>query len=138
MMNNGFNRRLGLDISRSEMMSMREGGLSNKRIADRLGVSINTVYRYIGKQPKDMPREYKPEQELKPVEVSVVNKPALKLISTVSLLKGDTSEYRIDSVKNIVEISGLLNGILDPATIDQTIRELKEVKNVFNSMKVEA
>ena len=135
-MNNGFNRRLSLDISKSEMMSMRESGLTNKRIAERLGVSIQTVRNYIGAQPKGMPREYKPEPELGPVTVKVTAKPALKLVSTVSLLKGDTSEYRIDSVKNVVEISGLLNGILDPATIDQTIKELNEVKAAFASLRL--
>lgn len=135
-MNNGFNRRLGLDISPAEMLSMRESGLNNKRIAERLGVSINTVYRYIGKQPKGMPRERKPEPELEPVSIKVTNAPALKLVSTVSLLKGETSEYKIDSVKNMVEISGLLNGVLDQHTIDQTIRELNEVKRVFASMKL--
>ena len=135
-MNNGFNRRLGLDISTAEMLSMRESGLNNKRIAERLGVFINTVYRYIGKQPKGMPRERKPEPELEPVSIKVTNAPALKLVSTVSLLKGETSEYKIDSVKNLVEISGLLNGVLDQHTIDQTIRELNEVKRVFASMKL--
>lgn len=136
-MNNGFNRRLGLDITPSEMLRMRESEqLSNRRIAERLGVSVNTVYRYIGKQPKDMPREYKPEPELKPVSFKVTDAPALKLVSTVSLLKGETAEYKIDSVKNMVEVSGLLNGILDQHTIDQTIRELNEVKRVFASMKM--
>ena len=136
-MNNGFNRRLGLDISTAEMLRMRESEqLNNRRIAERLGVSINTVYRYIGKQPKGMPRERKPEPELEPVSIKVTNAPALKLVSTVSLLKGETSEYKIDSVKNMVEISGLLNGVLDQHTIDQTIRELNEVKRVFTSMKL--
>lgn len=135
-MNNGFNRRLGLDISKSEMMSMRESGLTNKRIAERLGVSTQTVRNYIGAQPKEMPREYKADSGLPPISVTVTAKPALRLVSTVSLLKGDTSEYRIDSVKNVVEISGLLNGILDPTTIDQTIKELNEVKAAFASLRL--
>lgn len=142
-MNNGFNRRLGLDVSQSEMMAMRNSGLNNRRIAERLGVSIQTVYKYIGKQPTGMPREHRTAvgqfcktQSDKPTVVQIVNKPALTLVSTVSLLKGETSEYRIDSVQNIVEISGLLNGILDPTTIDQTIKELTEIKNAFASMKM--
>lgn len=135
-MNNGFNRRLGLDISKSEMLSMRESRMTNKEIAERLGVSTQTVLNYIGKQPKGMPRKYKRQPELEPVSMKITEAPALKLISTVSLLKGETSEYRIDSVKNMVEVNGLLNGILDQHTIDQTIRELNEVKRVFASMKM--
>lgn len=43
-----------LDVSHSELMTMREEGLSNQEIAERLEISPNTVWRYIGPQPKDM------------------------------------------------------------------------------------
>ena len=41
-------------ISVSEMMHMREEGMSNQQIADRLDISIGAVYSHIGKQPKEM------------------------------------------------------------------------------------
>lgn len=56
-------------VSISEMMHMREElRLSNREIAERLGVSKNTVYRYIGPQPEGIqaPRRTKKEPELPP------------------------------------------------------------------------
>lgn len=40
-------RRLGLDISVSELLYMREQGMSVKEIAEAIDCSIATVYRYI-------------------------------------------------------------------------------------------
>lgn len=42
-------RKLSKDIDISTMLSMREQGMTNKQIADALGVHPNTVYRYIGR-----------------------------------------------------------------------------------------
>lgn len=41
-------------VSIAEMMHMREEGMSNQQIANRLGISIGAVYSHIGKQPKEM------------------------------------------------------------------------------------
>lgn len=42
---------LKLEISVSEMLYLRENeGLTNKQIAERLGCSVATVYRFIGKR----------------------------------------------------------------------------------------
>lgn len=43
-------RRLGLDVDVSTLYDMRAQGLSNTEIASALGVSLGTVYKYIGKQ----------------------------------------------------------------------------------------
>jgi hypothetical protein len=42
------------DMNRSDLLKMREGGMSNKAIAKSLGCSYNTVLELIGKQPKDI------------------------------------------------------------------------------------
>lgn len=45
-------RKLG--ISKSEMLQMREQGLSNRDIAKCLDIHVSTVFNYIGKQGKHM------------------------------------------------------------------------------------
>lgn len=43
-----------LGISKSEMLKLREQGLSNKDIANVLDIHYATVVRYIGRQPEKM------------------------------------------------------------------------------------
>ena len=45
-------RRLSRDVSTSEMLRLREEGMSNRRIAEQLDVHYNTVLKYIGPEPK--------------------------------------------------------------------------------------
>lgn len=44
------------DVSIEELREMRNEGMSNREIAESLGVSVPTIHRYIGNQPKDMTR----------------------------------------------------------------------------------
>lgn len=44
----------GRDLSKEELMHMREEGLSNAEIAERLDVSAQTVYARIGKNPPEI------------------------------------------------------------------------------------
>ena len=45
-------RRLSKDVSTSEMLRLREEGMSNRQIAAQLDVSYNTILKYIGKEPR--------------------------------------------------------------------------------------
>lgn len=47
-------RKLTSDIDLETLYSMRRQGMNNQEIADALGVSLNTVYRHIGKQPSEL------------------------------------------------------------------------------------
>lgn len=46
-------RRLSMDVSTSEMLRLREEGMSNRQIAAQLDVSYNTILKYIGKEPRN-------------------------------------------------------------------------------------
>ena len=47
-------RNLMKDVDLDTMYSMRRDGMNNQAIADALGVTSQTVYRYIGKQPPEL------------------------------------------------------------------------------------
>lgn len=51
-----YRRKFMQDLSRSELMSMRDTGMSNADIAQSLGCSVAMVYKLIGKQPPEMSR----------------------------------------------------------------------------------
>ena len=55
-------RRLSKDVSTSEMLRLREEGMSNRQIAAQLDVHYNTVLKYIGKEPRE-PKAKKPKTE---------------------------------------------------------------------------
>lgn len=47
-------RKLTSDVDLETLYSMRRQGMNNQEIADALGISYNTVFRYIGKQPSEL------------------------------------------------------------------------------------
>lgn len=48
------NRGFMKDMNKSELLKMREGGMSNREIALSLGCSTPVVYQVIGKQPEEI------------------------------------------------------------------------------------
>jgi predicted transcriptional regulator len=71
-------KRIG--VTASEMMAMREQGLSNKDIANVLEINPLTVRRYIGCQPQRRMENMAAFKENKPntVEVETVETPEIK------------------------------------------------------------
>lgn len=53
-------KRLNKDISVDEMLNMRAAGMTNADIANAIGGSVSTVYRYIGAQPPGLRRRQSP------------------------------------------------------------------------------
>lgn len=157
MMQNGMNRKLTDDIDISTMRTMRDRGMSNTQIKNSLGCSYSTVWRYLGKQPKGMPREnkYQADDEslnaastvvqygdvnlakvlmpdsLNAMQMTSKDQPVLKIISTKATLQGDANTYVVDTQTGTIEISGLVNGILDKDTIACFAAELAEIKKMF-------
>lgn len=62
--------RLSKSISMSELMQMRDSGMSNQQIADSLGVSYHTVLRYLGSTRKYQrhDKEDKPTKKSKSIQ----------------------------------------------------------------------
>lgn len=56
------NRAFHKDISNSELLHLREQGLSNKQIAERVGVHVTTIITRIGKQPSEITRRDRNEK----------------------------------------------------------------------------
>ena len=48
------------DVSVSDLLVMRDSGMTNKEIASALDVSLATIYKYIGAQPPQMKKAREP------------------------------------------------------------------------------
>lgn len=97
-------RSLLKDIDLETMYSMRREGMGNKDIAGALGISRNTVYRYIGPQPKELdrrknerPRNILPsEPDTPPPACLVVDNRDVHLVGTYGSYTIDTKAYTIE------------------------------------------
>lgn len=105
-------------ISRSEMLTLRESGMSNAQIADATGISKKSVLKYIGKEPAEITRAtisagWKLHQERKrAVEVaprSIIEVPSesekeIVQVSQVEMAKADAEKAKTDAVRNATPI----------------------------------
>lgn len=75
-------------VSMSEMLHMREElGMGNYEIAEKLGVSKNTVYRYIGPQPEGLRRNRRKDApELPPVEETCAPEPVMSFTERLAAM----------------------------------------------------
>lgn len=118
-------------ISVQEMQTMREEGLSNKQIAQRLGICYATVLRYLGKadfrapygsckKPEDVPKE-------KPV--------LLKKLMHIEEFMGEKNRYTVNIDGKTVTVKQLENGgpldfkptTYDKASLERHISELLDI-----------
>ena len=134
-------RKLTEDVDVTTMISMRDQGMPNHQIAERLGCSYKTVLKYIGRQPRELNRQrindFTPVAQLSApinndvIEYKKMTPPTLKVVSTVSTLEGALNKYVIDTAKGSLEISGLVEGLLDKESLVKFIKELMEIKTIF-------
>lgn len=98
-----MSRPLLMDVTINEMKELRYSeGLNNQEIADRLGVHVNTIYRHIGKQPKEL-RKVRSSGVVYPPSFKTETKPkeepvnALLVVTNRSInVVGADNEYSID------------------------------------------
>lgn len=96
-------KRLIDEVSVQEMQQMRDGGMTNRQIAEALDVGYSTVCHYLGKQPKGLraalgtystPKDDTPEE--KP--------PVLQKLSHVEEYEGARNRYIVRRDMGVVTI----------------------------------
>lgn len=108
-------------ISVQELQQMRDEGLSNKQIAQRLGICYATVLKYLGKadfrapygsckKPEDVPEE-------KPV--------LLKKLMHIEEFMGEKNKYTVNIDGKTVTVKQIGNGFpdFDPGTYNKASLE---------------
>lgn len=148
------------------MYEMRRQNMTNKQIADSLGVCVSTVYKTIGRKSEavkhaevqnkppvvekileemyviDAEAGFKPfVPKPKEVEAPPVKKPLLAILSAKYTMQGELCQYVIDTNAGTVEMvegASMVTGILDKQTIRRFIEELEQVDGMLKEGKVSA
>lgn len=126
-------RKLTEDIDVSTLQDMRNRGMDNIQIAEHIGCSYKTVLKYLGKQPKEM-RKVRERHTPSVVDYKDVKPPVLRVVNSVSTLEGSLNKYIVDTSNRSIEISGLVEGILDKDSLPKFIEELQEIKMIFQNI----
>lgn len=110
-----------LDVSRDDLMQLREKGYSNKDIANMLEISYATVIRYIGKQECRMESVTKtPERSgITPYENPI---PQVKVLRQMVAIGGYA--FEVDMVDRVAYVS-------TPAGDGEIIIKADEIKTVY-------
>lgn len=128
---------LSKEVSREELLHMREEGLTNKQIAERLGCNYYTVLRYIGKQPDGMRADYG-SIAAKVTDLQMEGpKPEPKRRLTMSIRKtryyGENgTKYNVYSTGQVdIDREGLIMTLQRPEDLEQMICELIELAEIM-------
>lgn len=130
----------------SELMQMREDGMSNREIADSLGVSYTCIKNYLGPQPKGM-RKYRSKgvvygrvQNQPEPEPEV--EPCLVIGNRVIIATGLAYEYEINCSTQTLTMYKPGDRNIRPMTwdlsfddIDQVISELQAISRNISKCK---
>lgn len=146
-------RSLLKDVSISELMSMRDSGMSNAEIADSLGVSYATVLHAIGRQPSravmnntsiaTVEQEHEPEV-ISSVLADVDDMPVMPAPKSTLTVK--SREVRLDGVVCMYEVSDTEKTVVLRQAIDDVdipfdklplvIAELQEIYRKIENCEV--
>lgn len=132
------------DVSVSELLTMRETGMSNYEIAEALEVSEATVYRLIGKNPKGTPRRRRTPEivempikqpQNKPEEIEACLAVQHRSIECV----GAYATYELDCMKQMVSVErGGEDGMIFEVSFDglgELIKELSAIHRQLGKLK---
>lgn len=117
-----------LDVDIHTLYEMRDQGMSNQEIAASLGVSIGTIYKYIGKQGKWMKGTAVHAETASPFSTLFTEAKCL------TRLEGKYHFYMVDQVEKTVSVEPKPNTTtLDALALNYLIEELRGVRTVLKS-----
>ena len=103
----------------AKIYEMHDQGMGAWIISKELGIGTSTASRYITR--------YERSKSPAPAKVPNSSKVKMKLITTA---KGELCDYKVDLSSGSIDISGILQGILDKDTIDTVIDELVQIRSI--------
>lgn len=132
------------------MRKLREEGLTNKKIAERMGISISSVYRYIGRKSQDVkyaeiqnkPSPVKTEFKIDSSSLMVVHDidiPKKEVVEEIKEEKPDVVEVKTENTIDIPKEEGIEEekpAVVEAKienTIDIPVEEKKEEDVVVES-----
>ena len=129
-----YRKSLASEINLSELQTMRGNGMTNRQIAESLGISQNTVYRYLGKQPamlRAVPGTYSAAVQKREENITVLPESAkpgkLRIIAQTSIVAGKFHQYTINLPGSVAIAPNEGNMKLDKKDMEEYITELMEV-----------
>lgn len=129
-------RSIASEVGLDTMYAMRREGMSNQAIADALGVTAQTVYRSIGKQPRELRKKRERVEMEKPRE-EVQHEACLVVKSRILRVEGACATYHINLDKQTMHVmrsdSCLSN--VEIEDIPAFISELDAIYRNASSMK---
>lgn len=128
------------EVSQSELLHMRDDGMSNHEIAKALDVSYQTVLRLIGKQPanlrKPAVRNFAEPINAAPVPVAEPEACLAVLGRNISLM-GDFAEYALDCSDDVLTLKVGENNVAIPfQKIETLMNELSAIQRNIPRVKV--
>ena len=124
-------------VSLQELQEMRASGLSNKEIAERLGVAYATICRYLGPGPSWTRAAYGSlKTKATDVEKPVEKPPVLKCVSKILEYEGKHMRYVVLPELGTVRLSSKENGVelmaVDKAQLETYITELLDILTMIS------
>lgn len=124
--------------AKDTMLQLREEGYTNKEIAEQMDISYQTVLKYIGAQPGNVPRK-RVEHDVPHETAEIAPPPCLAVTGKNVTLKGELASYIVDGCCGTILVSmGDSTMLLDFEDLDKIMNELSAIRHNINSVKTGA
>lgn len=132
-------RKLTSDIDLETLYSMRRDGMNNQAIAEALGVTSQTVYRYIGKQPPELRAVHRRVSAASVPQCEEEIPACLAVANRTIMLRGAHLVYDLDLKKQTLQVISETGSGLE-LTLDElndVIAELRCIGRKAENLKLE-